>query len=255
MTSTSTSHPAASFIVPSRSTSLSTSSSRSTTPLLRTYLITYNLISALGWLYVWLQILHHITTSSAPVSTLYPAVRFSLQLTQTLAVLEIAHSLLGLVRSPLLTAALQVSSRLFVVWGLLYVAPPSRYQVGFLLCALSWATVEVPRYLFYAVALLSPSSVPWLLTWLRYSLFLVLYPTGITGEVLCLLSALSWLRRHDHVLSVAMPNALNFEFSYVIFCYVILASYLPGGPFMIRMMWQQRKKVLGGSAVDAKKEL
>lgn len=46
-----------------------------------------------------------------------------LQVTQTAAVLEIAHSALGLVRSPVMTTLQQVFSRVFIVWGILWAVP------------------------------------------------------------------------------------------------------------------------------------
>lgn len=48
-------------------------------------------------------------------------------------------------------------------------------------CACSWACVEVPRYTFYAVNLFV-DVVPLPLFFLRYNLFMVLYPSGISGE-------------------------------------------------------------------------
>ena len=57
---------------------------------------------------------------------------------------------------------------------------------------LSWALVEVPRYLFYVFALITGDATkktPFPLFWLRYSLFAVLYPTGITGELTVFLAA------------------------------------------------------------------
>jgi hypothetical protein len=45
----------------------------------------------------------------------------------------------------------------------------------------SWACVEVPRYTFYAVNLFV-DVVPLPLFFLRYNLFMVLYPSGISGE-------------------------------------------------------------------------
>ena len=53
----------------------------------------------------------------------------------------------------------------------------------------SWGLVEVPRYLYYfanEVAVV----VPGWLHFLRYNLFTVLYPAGITGEVACLWAAI-----------------------------------------------------------------
>jgi hypothetical protein len=48
-------------------------------------------------------------------------------------------------------------------------------------CVCSWACVEVPRYTFYAVNLFV-DVVPLPLFFLRYNLFMVLYPSGISGE-------------------------------------------------------------------------
>ena len=232
---------------PAQSAPASASSTKPTPPLVRTYLIAYNLVSCLLWSYVWLLIVHHLLTAPHPIQTLYSHIHRPLQLTQSLAALELLHSLLGLVRSPLLTTALQVSSRLFIVWGTAHIAPPAQSSLGFTLATLSWATVEPPRYLYYTLTLLT-TAIPYALTWLRYSLFLVLYPSGITGEVLCVLAALPWLARHPRVLSVEMPNNWNFAFSYWWCCVVLLAMYVPGSPFMIQLMWNQRKKVLGGGA-------
>ena len=232
-------------------------------PLVRLYLIAYNLVSAAGWAAVWLLIVHHMATASSPISSLYSRIQLPLQLVQTLAAVELLHAALGLVRSGVLTTAMQLSSRLFVVWGVLHLLPPSRSQLGLLLCTLSWATVEVPRYLYYTVSLLSPQSVPWALTWLRYSLFMLLYPTGITGEVVSMIAALPWLSRHDAQLSLSMPNRLNFSFSYLWFVYAVLAIYVPGSPFLFLNMWRQRSKVMAraeeqtaaGTAAGSKKEL
>src|SRR3546814_657963 len=55
-------------------------------------------------------------------------------------------------------------------------------------CSLcSWVAVEVPRYLFYAFQLFD--AVPAALKWYRYSAFYILYPTGITGELVSMLVA------------------------------------------------------------------
>ena len=63
----------------------------------------------------------------------------------------------------------------------------------------AWACVEVPRYLFYAVNLFAsgPHKIPMPLFWLRYTLFVVLYPAGISGELLQMWHA--WpVCKHQH---------------------------------------------------------
>ena len=51
-------------------------------------------------------------------TTLFYRVGPQTALVQTFAVLEVFHVLLGWVRSPIQTTAMQVSSRLFLIWGI-----------------------------------------------------------------------------------------------------------------------------------------
>jgi very-long-chain (3R)-3-hydroxyacyl-CoA dehydratase len=53
----------------------------------------------------------------ARAASTYSAVGDVTAVVQTGAVLEIVHVLLGLVKSPLVTTVMQVSSRVFIVWG------------------------------------------------------------------------------------------------------------------------------------------
>lgn len=137
--------------------------------------------------------------------------------------LEIVHAVLGLVRSPVLTTSIQVMSRLWIV-----VVPVlgSECKIGEEampgLMGLSWAAVEVVRYSFYLCSLLM-SKVPYGLFWMRYTLFYVLYPTGITGE-----------------LGTAMLGQECFgSRARLIGC--VMALYVPGSPFMYMNMVGIRK--------------
>ena len=128
------------------------------------YLVTFNVISALGWGYILILTLLHLfnldgkaqlapspstassllsrffSTLSLPkvvkpvtieslfpsylqplyqrATTLFYRVGPQTALVQTFAVLEVFHVLLGWVRSPIQTTAMQVSSRLFLIWGI-----------------------------------------------------------------------------------------------------------------------------------------
>lgn len=132
----------------------------------RYYLVVYNVLSALGWSYVFLATTAHLSgltglsrvmpasptatsalrrilgsipyiKSNVPVSaqvqsriptslvplftrtrTTFVAVGPQTALVQSFAVLEVIHSLLGWVRSPIVTTTMQVASRLILVWGI-----------------------------------------------------------------------------------------------------------------------------------------
>ena len=107
-------------------------------PFVNVYLVSYNVLSALGWSLVLYRTIAHLRGTSQsntlpfiwvpsflPASftplytracTTYDAVGTTTAYVQTGAVLEVLHVLLGLVRSPLPTTIVQVSSRLFSVW-------------------------------------------------------------------------------------------------------------------------------------------
>ena len=70
------------------------------------YLALYNAASMAGWAYVIYLIGQHFNAGGDP-SQLYGAIEQPLKIVQTTALLEIVHSLLGLVRSPVATTAIQ----------------------------------------------------------------------------------------------------------------------------------------------------
>ncbi|CAM9772424.1 unnamed protein product, partial [Hapterophycus canaliculatus] len=107
-------------------------------------------------------------------------------------VAQVLHAMLGVVRSPWVTTLMQVSSRIVLVWGFMWAVPSTQGQLGTTLCITSWACVEIPRYLFYTFGVMKSSPFP--LFYMRYSLFAILYPTGITGEAMTMLAGLPALK-------------------------------------------------------------
>lgn len=99
---------------------------------------------------------------------------------------------------------------------------------------LSWASVEVPRYAFYDAALVTGDSTkktPFYLFWLRYSLFAVLYPSGIVGELTVFLKA-----AYDPAFVEQFSSAAT-----IFYAKVLPAVYFLGSPFMILNMAANRK--------------
>ncbi|GJE94430.1 PTPLA-domain-containing protein [Phanerochaete sordida] len=188
-------------------------------PLLKAYLVAYNLVSAAGWAYVLFGAAAHLLDGRAPgtpagwlaprfaaghaleayvpaglapllrrAAATHAAVGARTAAVQTLAVLEVVHALLRWVRSPLPTVGMQVFSRLFVVWGVVHFFPVTHTHPAYASMVLSWAFTEVVRYVFYACTLLGTE--PAALLWLRYTTFWVLYPTGASSEAALIWSTL-----------------------------------------------------------------
>jgi very-long-chain (3R)-3-hydroxyacyl-CoA dehydratase len=143
----------------------------SITPL-KAYLLFYNILSCALWIQIFLLTVAYITTPHpAPASTqsfLSPITKFFstttsssggkvvdqlrgsyhfmglgnwVKVTQTLAVLDVVHAALGLVKSNVGTAASQVFSRLWAVWAVVEMVP----EVGLLLLCpfVDWCHGEI----------------------------------------------------------------------------------------------------------------
>lgn len=60
----------------------------------------------------------------------------------------------------------------------------------------------------------------------RYTFFIVLYPMGVTGELLTIYAALPYVQKTG-LYSVTLPNKYNFSFDYYTFLIIVMISYIP----------------------------
>ncbi|KAI6002739.1 PTPLA-domain-containing protein [Pisolithus albus] len=220
----------------------------------RWYLAAFNAVSAVGWAYVLFltasALLNESTYAYLPlrfpwsfmptatndlsrylVSLIAPYVPPThsaswsvLAPVQTLATLEVVHVLLGLVRSPLPTTVIQVSSRLILVWGIVARFPNTHINPFYTTMLLAWSLTEVIR-----------AQVPFWLTWLRYTTFYFLYPLGAGSEALVALSTIpEWKNgRYANWSPEAWAKA------------AMVLIWIPGLCIMYSHMLQMRRKVLG----------
>ncbi|KAI7899655.1 tyrosine phosphatase-like protein [Cokeromyces recurvatus] len=218
-------------------------SKRGPTGLLKLYLITYNFASLAGWAYVLFLALAQIARESS-YQNVFEATWPVLIVVQTTALFEvkymqlyimsedIVHALLGWVRTPLMTTIMQVFSRIFLVWAVNYPFPEIHSHWSYTTMVISWSIAECVRYSYYATNL--ASSVPAIITWARYTFFLVLYPTGISSELIMIYQSLPYVK------------AAWGDLYYYIYIAVIIL-YAPGSPVMYNHMRIQRKKYLKGT--------
>lgn len=206
--------------------------------LARSYLLIYNTAQCMGWLWV-LQRLLVAVSGGIPI---YPSVQFPLQIFQTLGVLEVLHAVVGLVRASVPTTALQLSSRIFILWLIVERFAEVQYEFALTTMVLAWSLTEVPRYFYFAYC--AQAKPPQTLVWIRYSTFLPLYPLGASSEWLVLYKALPYIAERAPF-TVRLPNPWNFAFDFYIACIAILVAYLPGLPYMFSHMMHQRRKNLG----------
>lgn len=219
-----------------------------------TYLLGYNIVSFLLWSTITLRaiLLIPVLASHDKLFGLHEALFTFLRATQTLALLEIAHAALGLVRASPITTAMQVASRIMLVWGVLTPYPEIVVKsnafgksqqgtvggpVALAGCHLAWGVTEMIRYGFFVWKEGISDNIPSWLIWLRYNTFFVLYPVGISSEVVLMYLALEPAREggtgYDWVLKA------------------VLAIYVPGSYILYTHMMTQRRKIMKGKSKAA----
>ncbi|KAF7722114.1 hypothetical protein EC973_003694 [Apophysomyces ossiformis] len=130
---------------------------------------------------------------------------------------------------------MQVLSRLFLVWGVNAMFPEVRTHWSFSSMMIAWSIAECVRYAYYFFNL--TSSVPAFLVWARYTLFLILYPTGVGSELMMVYQSL--------------PYAKEYNPAYFYGLIGVSLVYLPGFPVLFSHMLTQRRKYLRGTAKKA----
>jgi len=191
----------------------------------RNYLLVYNLLLAIGWA---LFLLHELLNGFMMdgISLLL------LNICQGMAALEILHAFFKWVSSPVFTTFIQVFSRLLVLVFVNLLAPDELIRVfgfsGVLLITIAWGVTEIVRYSYYLSSLLNREI--YALTFSRYTFFILLYPIGVIGEWMILLSVMQRNQWEWNVINILLG--------------IILLTYFPFFPKLYWYMWNQRKKKL-----------
>lgn len=189
------------------------------------YLSLYNALQFIGWFWVLISALPGVLHDG---QKLWIAFGSKLYFFQMLMLIDVVNAALGLVRSPITTAVMQVASRIFVINILEYFGE-SRSTIGLHFLLFAWTPTEIIRYSFYLVKD-TFSDIPYFLKWLRYSTFLILYPLGISGEIIVL---------------YASKSSVKESFQILYYFIILLFIVYPFGAFVLyRYMLNQRKKSL-----------
>lgn len=211
--------------------------------LRRLYLSAYNWVVFFGWAQVLCYAASALLESGH--EAIYAAVERRLQFAQTAAFMEILHSILGFVRSPISTTLPQITGRLYITWGILWSFREAQSHVLLTSLIISWSITEVIRYFFFAMKETFGFAPYWLL-WLRYSTFLVFYPTGMFSEAGLILVAMPFMKT-SRKYYLMMPNKWNFSIDYRYELALVTALIIPGFPYLFRYMVDKRKKVLSAA--------
>uniref|UniRef100_A0A8C9V949 Very-long-chain (3R)-3-hydroxyacyl-CoA dehydratase n=1 Tax=Scleropages formosus TaxID=113540 RepID=A0A8C9V949_SCLFO len=186
------------------------------------YLFMYNLVQFLGfsWIFVNMTVRLFILGQDSFYDTFH-TIADMMYFCQILAVAEVVNPALGLVKTGVMPAMIQVVGRnviLFVIFGSL--EEMQNKAVVFFVFYL-WSMIEIVRYPYYMLACIDNE---WkLLTWLRYSIWIPLYPLGVLAEAVAVIQSLP-IFDETRLYSIPLPKALgqSLSFSYTLQLYLVL---------------------------------
>ncbi|KAM7276908.1 hypothetical protein ACFE04_018774 [Oxalis oulophora] len=205
--------------------------------LKRSYLSLYNWIVFFGWFQVLFYSVKTLLESGH--EHVYKNIEKPLLWAQTAAVLELhCHRLDQGCTYFGGFYGVSLKSKLIYSSPLLLSAGPSLRPLTF------WKAKDekIIRYSFFGMKETFGFSPSWFL-WLRYSTFILLYPTGISSEVGLIYMALPYIKASGKY-SIRMPNQLNFAFDYLASAIIAFLLYVPGSPYLYTYMLGQRKRAL-----------
>ncbi|XP_071846112.1 very-long-chain (3R)-3-hydroxyacyl-CoA dehydratase 3-like [Apostichopus japonicus] len=217
------------------------------------YLFFYNTIQFIGYAYTFIYLLHrYIVHGKDDMKAAFDRSVISIGICQMLASLELVHAATGLVKSSVMATLLQLLGRNLILFAVIAPAEPLHSQPMVCYLFLVWSAVEIIRYPFYAFSCLELEFE--VLTWLRYTIWIPLYPLGFVSEAIVVLLAIPYYRENDHN-SLFLPNAWNFAFYFPYYLYFHLANIVIVGVSLMKYMWHSRAKKLASLAdSSARKE-
>ncbi|GFO40980.1 very-long-chain (3r)-3-hydroxyacyl-coa dehydratase [Plakobranchus ocellatus] len=219
----------------------------------KAYLFFYNLFQFVGYTFIFGKLLYiYILYGQDGMEGAFEAVGSQMVLCQAVAVMEAVHPLFGLVKSNVTNSLLQVLGRNLILFVLVLQEPRLQLSSVCWLLFIIWSSVEVIRYPFYLLQLMNIQVK--FLTWLRYNVWIPLYPLGILIEGAIVFKSISYFTETGFY-SVSLPNSANVSFYFPYFLIVHLLLIALGGTNNLKHMYAQRKKQLSGSKKTLKEKI
>lgn len=207
------------------------------------FLFIYNLVQFLGfsWIFFNMTVRLFIFGKDSLYDTFH-TMSDVMFFCQTLASVEVLNAAFGLVKTGVFPTFIQLFGRnlvLFIIFGSLEEMHnhPTVFFVFYV-----WSTIELFRYPFY---MLGCCNTEWkTLTWLRYTVWIPLYPLGALSEAVAVVQSIP-IFDEKKLFSIPLPKAIgtSIPFSYFLRVYPVLM--VVGLLINMRHLYKQRKKRFG----------
>ncbi|CAO2839985.1 unnamed protein product [Amaranthus hypochondriacus] len=201
------------------------------------YLFIYNLLQTIGWAIAFWRILIDFSTTHS-FNAAFASSGQLICLLQKVAFLEVIHGALGIVPSGVLLPLMQWGGRTHYLLALVGNIVEVQESQSIFVTFVAWSISEVIRYSNYALSCIG--KCPYWSTYIRYTLFIPVYPVGVAGEMWLMYQALPYIKEKD----LYRNFFATLPFSYLTFVKVVLVCY----PFLwlklyLHLLKQRRSKL------------
>ncbi|KAI1706507.1 protein tyrosine phosphatase-like protein, PTPLA domain-containing protein [Ditylenchus destructor] len=210
--------------------------------MMGTYLMGYNVCMLLAHLYILLCLFYgYFIEGPGYLDSYWDRMFSGLVACTALQYMDVLHSVMGLTKSGWKMVTLQVTGRLAVLWIINGNDEIHSWLPVFILMV-NYFLAEQFRYPYYALH--STGISLWPITWLRYSMWMLLYPIGLLMESIIFLRSIPFYYKSG-VYSLQLPNAWNFSYNFGIVLGVFTAAVFPFIAYrLLSHMHKQRRKQL-----------
>jgi len=212
--------------------------------LKKIYLFIYNLWQFIGFLYIVTTLtIRYMKDGEESFPGAYESIHNALKFCQLMQILEIFHPLFGYTKGGIMEPIVQVGGRFIVLFCLIEAEPRIQTKPAIFYLVMSWSAVELFRYPYYMARVYNKDIG--IITWLRYTLWIPLYPLGFICEGVIILRNIPYFEETEKF-SVALPNQWNFSFHYPTLMRIyLLFFFLPAIYSMMAHMQRQRRRKIG----------
>lgn len=204
------------------------------------FLIVYNLVQFLGfsWIFVNMTVRLFIFGQDSLYDTFH-TISDVMFFCQILAVVEVLNAAFGIIRTGVFPTLIQVVGRNFILFIIFGSLEEMHHQPVVFFVFYLWSAIEIVRYPFY---MLGCVNTEWkTLTWLRYTIWIPLYPLGALSEAVAVIQSIPIFDK-TKLFSIPLPKAIGTSVSFSYFLYFYLVLMFLGLSINLRHLYKQRTR-------------
>uniref|UniRef100_A0A8C8Z608 Very-long-chain (3R)-3-hydroxyacyl-CoA dehydratase n=1 Tax=Prolemur simus TaxID=1328070 RepID=A0A8C8Z608_PROSS len=207
------------------------------------YLFMYNLVQFLGfsWIFVNLTVRFFILGKESFYDTFH-TVADIMYFCQMLAVVETINAAIGVIKSPVIPCLIQLLGRNFILFIIFGTMEEMQNKAVVFFVFYLWSSIEIFRYPFYMLCCID---MDWkVLTWLRYTVWIPIYPLGCLAEAVAVIQSIPIFNETGRF-SFTLPYPVKIKVRFSFFLQIYLIMLFLGLYINFRHLYKQRRRRYG----------